>query len=216
MDVLTKFVIDYLNTSAVADAIDLKTEDYDQDFFGVPVYCRKVQYRRPPFQVEILRPTPNMIIPEHTHPNIDSFEVHLDGDTEFSHHGVWVSRDFDHNAIQDKKYFKRVDECFYINGLLAIEVKHSDVHGGCFGKRGGLFMSIQHWLNDVDPTCVGLDYEGYNIDEVDGQHPDAKEKLDWKCAASKEDIPPQFKKVPPPIDLDLFRTLPSPEQYFTW
>ena len=73
---------------------------------------------------------------------IDLNATDVDGDTEFSHHGVWVSRDFDHNAIQDKKYFKRVDECFYINGLLAIEVKHSDVHGGCFGKRGGLFMSI--------------------------------------------------------------------------
>ena len=44
MDVLTKFVIDYLNTSAVADAIDLKTEDYDQDFFGVPGYCFKWRY----------------------------------------------------------------------------------------------------------------------------------------------------------------------------
>ncbi len=216
MNQITKFVIDYLNTSAVADALDLKTEDYDQDFFGVKGYCRKVQYRKPPFQVEILRPIPNMIIPEHTHPNIDSFEVHLAGDTEFSHHGKWVSRGFDHNDIRDTKYFKRVDECFYINGLLCIEVKHTDVHGGCFGKRGGLFMSIQHWLNDVEPTCVGLDYEGYNIDDVDGQHPDAKEQLDWRCAASKEDIPPQFKEVPPPFDVEMFRALPSPQEKFSW
>jgi|TARA_B100001996_G_scaffold117588_1_gene89007 hypothetical protein len=211
MDTLRKFVVDYLNTSAVADAVDLKTEDFEQDFFGVEGYCRKVQYRKPPFQVEILRPTPNMIIPEHTHPNIDSFEVHLGGDNEFSHHGEWVARDFDYSRIRDERYYKRIDECFYIRGMLCIEVKHTDVHGGCFGENGGLFMSIQHWLNGVEPTCVGYDYEGYNIDEVDDNN------LDWKCAASKEDIPPQYKRgLIPPFDYEMFRNSPSPKDYFKW
>jgi hypothetical protein len=31
-------------------------------------------------------------------------------------------------------------------------------HGGKFGSRGGCFLSIQKWLNDVEPKFVGDDW----------------------------------------------------------
>jgi hypothetical protein len=28
------------------------------------------------------------------------------------------------------------------------------------GPEGGVFMSVQHWLNGVEPHCVAADYSG--------------------------------------------------------
>ncbi len=51
------------------------------------------------------------------------------------------------------------------NGLPAkrggiIRVKPHDLHGGTFGPSGGVFYSVQHWLNGVQPHCVSADYTG--------------------------------------------------------
>ena len=31
------------------------------------------------------------------------------------------------------------------------------------GPEGGIFMSVQHWINEVHPSCVGLDYDGLGV-----------------------------------------------------
>ena len=41
-----------------------------------------------------------------------------------------------------------------------IRVKPNDKHGGTFGKEGGIFFSVQKWLNGVEPHCVAADYIG--------------------------------------------------------
>lgn len=109
-------------------------------------------FHQPPFQVQMFIVPPNYVIPEHVHPNVDSFEVYLGGQIRFSHSGKWVISEED---------FLNADE----HGLpkmrgMTIRVRPGDLHGGIFGPSGGVFMSVQHWLNGIDPHCVAADYSG--------------------------------------------------------
>jgi hypothetical protein len=92
-------------------------------------------YRSGFFQVEMFIVPPNYIIPEHTHPNVESYEMYLGGDIGFSHSGRWV----------DESILVRVPGSTDNKGAL-IKVLTTDLHGGVFGPRGGVFMSIQRWL----------------------------------------------------------------------
>lgn len=108
-------------------------------------------FRQPPFQVQLFVVPPGHVIPEHTHPNVDSFEVYLGGQISFSHGGKFVTRwEADGaNEVGLPVHRGRV-----------IRVRPDDLHGGVFGPAGGVFMSVQHWLNGVQPHCVAADYSG--------------------------------------------------------
>ena len=145
-----------------------------------------VWYRSGQFQVEMFIVPPNYVIPEHTHPNVESYEMYLGGDISFSHTGRWITADdlIKVPGTDDPK-----------GGL--IKVRTTDSHGGAFGPRGGVFMSIQHWLNGVEPHCVALDYDGVVVGDDhlrDVKHGKATAKVDltWRDAASKEDSAPVF------------------------
>lgn len=105
---------------------------YQKDTHGV------VLYRQPPYQVELFIVQPDSEIVPHIHPNVDSFEVYMSGDINFSCDGQW----FNQNQLG-----------------IHIRVKPSSWHGGKFGKRGGCFLSVQKWLNNVKPTFVGNDWQ---------------------------------------------------------
>jgi hypothetical protein len=66
------------------------------------------------------------------------------------------------------------------------------VHGGVVGEGGGVFLSVQHWLNGVKPHCVAADYDGVAMGEdhlakvVYGKA-SAKRTLTAKDAASLEE-----------------------------
>lgn len=96
-----------------------------------------VLYRQIPYQVELFNVKPNSEIPPHIHPNVDSFEVFVGGDIEFMCNDVFYS---DNNIGT------------------AIRVYPQSWHGGKFGKRGGCFLSIQKWLNNIEPKFVGDDW----------------------------------------------------------
>jgi len=238
MEVLENFLIDYLsNTSAISDALSYNEEDFEKDFMGVDGWYRKIQYRNKPFQVEVLRSTSphgEFIIPEHYHPNVDSFEVYICGDIDFSHGGTWLSRwdrkDYRYVDINQKKIltppdggklgsFKDFSNITNMDAFV-VRVKTSDIHGAYIGPNGGTFMSVQHWLNDVDPDCVGKDYVGDNIDDVKGQSVYGDKKLNELCAASKETSALQWDKVIDrrfwdylTPDYNTFKDLTSPSDY---
>lgn len=114
---------------------------FDNNVFGV------VLYRAAPWQVQLFTVKPNTIIAQHIHPNVDSFEVYVSGDIEFTLNGEVVT------PIQDMS-FTNTHPFF----MKAIRVRPNDYHGGTFGKNGGCFLSVQHWLNGVTPTNVGDDW----------------------------------------------------------
>ena len=112
-----------------------------------------VLYRHRQFQVELFISQPNLVIPEHTHPNIDSFEVALYG-MKFTHSGkIAITHD---QAFEEQNGYP-------INAYQTIRVKPNDLHGGTASKTGGAFISIQHWLNGVEPTHVSSDWDGKSM-----------------------------------------------------
>jgi hypothetical protein len=50
-----------------------------------------------------------------------------------------------------------------LNAYQTIRVKPNDLHGGTASDKGGAFISIQHWLNDVEPTHVSSNWDGNSM-----------------------------------------------------
>ena len=113
-----------------------------------------LMHRQGQFQTQMFIVPPHTIIPEHTHPNVDSFEIYGGGEINFSHSGKLVS--FSHECAVDPDSpmgLAKLHRQF-------IRVKPNDIHGGFFGANGGVFFSVQRWLNDIKPHCVASDYIG--------------------------------------------------------
>ena len=108
-------------------------------------------HREKYLQTQMFIAPPHTIIPEHTHPNVDSFEIYGGGEIFFTHSG---------KPAYEKKLVKENE--FNNCGLrgTTIRVKPNDKHGGTFGEEGGIFFSVQKWLNGVKPHCVAADYVG--------------------------------------------------------
>ena len=179
MDELESFCASFLKKMPVLGAVPFNgAVSRIQDVTAV------LLYRRDQFQVQMFAVPEGTIIPEHTHPNVDSIEVYVGGNIHFSHSG---------------KYIYPKDRLFANDGPLGlasrrgttIRVRPNDVHGGVFGEGGGVFLSVQHWLNGVRPHCVAADYNGITMGEnhlsqvVTGEAT-AKRKLTAKDAASLE------------------------------
>ena len=100
-----------------------------------------VLHRDGQFQTQLFIVQPNFVVPNHIHPNVDSFEVALHGAT-LSHSGVTV-----------------LSPAHDVPGG-SIYVNHNDWHGGFASEDGGCFLSVQKWLNNVPPTSVENDWSG--------------------------------------------------------
>ena len=152
MEKLKEFLVDYItNTSAISDAVLLDKNNFSNlNIYDVDGFNSHIQFRNNQYQVQIFSTPSNFIIPEHKHPNVDSFEVYLSGDIDFSLEGSWLSN-WD------------IEDHTFIDNLFVVQVKHDAIHGAIFGEGGGRFMSVQHWINEVNPSCVGLDYDGLGV-----------------------------------------------------
>lgn len=147
MDALEAFAQQFLGRSPVIAHVPLD---------GAVSYIEGVTsvllFRSGQFQVQMFIVPPNYVIPAHTHPNVDSFEVYVGGDIDFSHGGQQVLPETVRRAVDPLG-------CSLARGK-TIRVRPEDRHGGVFGPSGGVFLSIQHWLNGVRPHCVARDYTG--------------------------------------------------------
>lgn len=110
-----------------------------------------VLFRQPPFQVELFIAPPDTEIPSHKHPNVDSIEVHLCGDTGFVVRG--------HRLTKENLAKVAIDGASAFCGF-KFRVRPSDDHGAHIGPAGGAFLSVQHWLDGVAPSSVGMNWDG--------------------------------------------------------
>ena len=117
-----------------------------------------VLLRHYPFQIQLFICPPDIIIPEHTHPDVDSYEVYIGGQIDFMINGSSVSPL--EKRIADEEGWAA------LRGSV-IRVKPTTKHGGKIGKEGGIFVSVQQWLNDVEITCIT---QNHSIGEV--MHPE--------------------------------------------
>ena len=97
-------------------------------------------YRSGPYQVQMFTAKPNSSAPSHIHPNVDSYELYLSGDLDFVIDGIFYS----HEQIKQAPAPVRIFPHYW--------------HEGITGNKGGCFLSIQKWLNNKPPTCVGDDW----------------------------------------------------------
>lgn len=102
-------------------------------------------FREGPFQVQLVIAQPFASAPPHTHPNIDTVEMLVQGT------GV-------------VEVFGRPKA----NGIFT-GVAPKDVHTARAAENGASFISIQKWLNGVVPSSVHLDWRGAVIDDGHAQ-----------------------------------------------
>lgn len=115
-----------------------------------------LMYRHGEFQVQMFVVPAHTVIPEHTHPNVDSIEVYMGGNIRFSHSGSFVS-------FQEEICAADVPLALPKPRGKTIRVKPTHIHGAIIGEGGGVFLSIQQWLNGVAPHCVARDYSGMTM-----------------------------------------------------
>lgn len=149
-------------------------------------------FRKKDIQVQLFSVPPNYIIPEHTHPNVDSYELLVGGDIRFSKGGKWVT---DKDVLPAAS--SGIEGLHPSRGTL-VRVHPETSHGGAFGKSGGVFMSIQQWINGEEPHCVSADYTGvvmgdHHLEGVKSGkavNKGGQNKLTWRDAATLETEPP--------------------------
>ena len=114
-----------------------------------------VLYRQPPFQVELINVIAGGGFPvEHRHPNVDSYEVHFCGDTPLTVNG---------KPAKMRPMRRPSDVSRLLPPLYVARIKSTDWHGADNIKVGGSFFSVQEWLNGVEPSSVGFDWEGQPV-----------------------------------------------------
>jgi len=108
-----------------------------------------VIYRKEQFQVELfIVPSTPSTFTTHKHPNVDVMEFGLTGNAAL--------------YINGKESCSEQDVLQWMSGNLQtvpIHIAPTDYHSGK-GFTPYAFLSIQHWLNNVQPSSVGLDWEG--------------------------------------------------------
>ena len=114
--------------------------------------CGFVLFRQPPYQVQMFIVAPGYDVPEHRHPNVDSFEVYLGGHLEMRLAGHVVVNP-DEASVCAPNGLSHARGC-------VLRLRPRDWHGGKAGASGGAFLSVQKWLNGLDPTSVGDDWMG--------------------------------------------------------
>ncbi len=153
MDPVEKFCESFLKDMPVIGAVPYAgAVTKVQDVTGI------LLYRKGPFQVEMFACPEGTIIPEHTHPNVDTVQVYVGGNIIFTHSGLYTYPADGVRAMDGPL------RCANRRGHL-LRVRPDDRHGAVVGKGGGVFMAVQHWLNGIAPHSVAADYDGIAMGE---------------------------------------------------
>jgi hypothetical protein len=101
-------------------------------------------FRLFPFQVQLFLFRSHSVIENHTHPNVDSFEVYVNGNLELTKENEIITT--------SQTMFARPDGASLCNGGM-FYIPRGVIHGGTIGTlvdssgkpSGGSFLSIQFW-----------------------------------------------------------------------
>lgn len=111
-------------------------------------------FRSPPFQVEMVIKLPGSEAwpGEHRHPNVDTYEVEWFNTVDLTKNGVVV------NGPELQVPVKISETLFALANC--VRLRPTDWHGANRVPHGVVLLSVQQWLNGVEPTSVGTDWEG--------------------------------------------------------
>lgn len=108
-----------------------------------------VLYRQKPFQVELfIVPSAPSTFTEHRHPDVDVIEFGLTGDAYLYING-------------ERSCSKEIVDRWLQGDITTqpIAIPSTALHSGG-GHTPYAFLSLQKWLNDVEPSSVGLNWDG--------------------------------------------------------
>lgn len=111
--------------------------------FGVTLF------KKDPFQVQLWLCKSNQKSPEHTHPDIDTYEVYFGGDITFTKNGKSVQKKpqkLPNSKSSAWGWFMRINS----------DVKHEAVSG----DTNVSFLSIQYWRNNTPISSVEKNWKG--------------------------------------------------------
>lgn len=137
-----------------------------------------VLHREDCFQVQLFIGRPNTVIPMHNHPNVESYEMNVNGDVEF-----YLENDPVYPTSISGKCKTNGEDILRSWGY-AVHVPAGKNHWARMGARGGSFLSIQKWLKGEEPTSVDDDWQGYTMDET---HAERLEYINDFHKADEED-----------------------------
>jgi len=133
------------------DALQILNDGGTEYGFNGMVIHGLVLCRKSPYQVEMFVGHGPGTVPGHAHPNVSSIEVALSGDIRFSVEGREV--------LKDEMLATALDGTMRAKGAM-VRIKEGVRHGAVVGAKGGAFLSVQKWLNGIEPSSVALDWEG--------------------------------------------------------
>lgn len=162
-DLLERFAVWYLKRAREEKCLPVKTiQDnclyLESDNHANSGYVTGLTlYREGCLQVQLFILPPYSKVPMHVHPNMDSYEVYIGGDIFFDVDGVDQSKMHDmvrnYDDLEDRK---SAHEWLF---LRSVRITEESPHGGDAGKKGGAFLSVQCWKNNVKPSSPPEDWE---------------------------------------------------------
>jgi hypothetical protein len=104
------------------------------------------------YQVELVVCQPNVVIPEHVHPRVDSIEVPIAGRVRLQVRG-------------DEPFKLASDAAFSrLARRRGVRIDSDAPHSGVVGDGGAVFLSIQRW-HDSPVTSIATRYAGQAASE---------------------------------------------------
>lgn len=130
--------------------------------FEDPVYITDISYsyvlyREGPYQAELYLVRPNTSSPSHTHPGVENIVMLWGGDVSLEHDGEYLdSSQFNHRSDNG------TSSLFGISGPKLTDDK---THALFAGNKGGAFLSLEKWPENIVPSSVTVNWEGEPVDE---------------------------------------------------
>lgn len=117
-------------------------KDIDVDGY-IPMFRETVLFREGRFQVEQIILFPNVDVPSHRHPNLDTYECHVAGAGEAWIEGVKLPYTNDYTRHPRLRRFL---------------IRSDQMHWGV-AHTMNIVISFQQWFNDVPPTFITDDWD---------------------------------------------------------
>jgi len=111
-------------------------------------------FRQNPFQVQLWLCKANEKSPEHTHPDVDSYEVYFGGDIIFTKNGKKV-----------KEKPEQLENLKSSAWGWFMRINSDDKHEAIINKMNSSFLSIQYWKNSIPITSIERNWLGNKFGE---------------------------------------------------
>lgn len=113
-------------------------------------FAQLVLHRSGQFQTQLCLCKPNSEIPDHGHPGVESFLVHVTGDIDIR---------IDGNPIYPRGEPHELENGLCSKNGCCRAISAGQSHGATIGPSGGAFITCQRWTGEP-PTTVELDWDG--------------------------------------------------------